>query len=120
VFDLLFSAAALVFISHILLIISLGVKMSSPGPIIFKQRRYGLDGKQILIYKFRTMTVAEDGAVVLQATKQDQRITPFGRILRKTQGDSFPSASKCTTSAVVTINFLPARITKPRARSSPS
>jgi putative colanic acid biosynthesis UDP-glucose lipid carrier transferase len=89
-FDLVFSGAALVLISPILLIISLGVKMSSPGPIIFKQRRYGLDGKQILIYKFRTMTVAEDGAVVRQATKQDERITPFGRILRKTSLDELP------------------------------
>lgn len=89
-FDLVFSAAALVFISPILVIISLGVKISSPGPIIFKQRRYGLDGKQILVYKFRTMTVAEDGAVVVQATKQDQRITPFGRLLRKTSLDELP------------------------------
>jgi putative colanic acid biosynthesis UDP-glucose lipid carrier transferase len=89
-FDLVFSAAALVLISPVLLIISLGVKIGSPGPIIFKQRRYGLDGKQILIYKFRTMTVAEDGAVVRQATKQDERITPFGKILRKTSLDELP------------------------------
>ncbi len=89
-FDLVFSAAALVLISPILLIISLGVKMSSPGPIIFKQRRYGLDGKEIVVYKFRTMTVAEDGAVVVQATKQDQRITGFGRLLRKTSLDELP------------------------------
>ncbi len=89
-FDLLFSAAALVSISPILLIISLGVKMSSPGPIIFKQRRYGLDGKQIVVYKFRTMTVAEDGAVVVQATMQDQRITAFGKLLRKTSLDELP------------------------------
>jgi putative colanic acid biosysnthesis UDP-glucose lipid carrier transferase len=89
-FDLLFSATALVLISPILLIISLGVKMSSPGPIIFKQRRYGLDGKEILVYKFRTMMVAEDGEVVRQATKQDQRITGFGRLLRKTSLDELP------------------------------
>ena len=89
-FDVLFSATTLVLISPILLFISLGVKMSSPGPIIFKQRRYGLDGKQILVYKFRTMTVAEDGAVVRQATKQDQRITAFGRLLRKTSLDELP------------------------------
>lgn len=89
-FDLVFSAAALVLISPILLIISIGIKIGSPGPIIFKQHRYGLDGKQILIYKFRTMTVAEDGAVVRQATKQDERITPFGRILRKTSLDELP------------------------------
>ncbi len=90
VFDLLFSAAVLILIFPILLVICLGVKMSSPGPIIFKQRRYGLDGKQILVYKFRTMTVADDGAVVVQATKQDQRITAFGRLLRKTSLDELP------------------------------
>jgi putative colanic acid biosynthesis UDP-glucose lipid carrier transferase len=89
-FDVLFSMVALIILLPILLIISLGVKISSPGPVIFKQRRYGLDSKQILVYKFRTMTVAEDGAVVVQATKQDQRITPFGRLLRQTSLDELP------------------------------
>jgi len=89
-FDLLFSSFALVLISPILLLISLGIKLSSPGPIIFKQRRYGLDGKQIVIYKFRTMTVCDDGAVVIQAKKQDQRITPLGAFLRKTSLDELP------------------------------
>ena len=89
-FDVLFSTVTLLFISPILLILSLGVKVSSPGPVIFKQRRYGLDGKEILVYKFRTMRVAEDGAVVRQATKQDQRITAFGRLLRKTSLDELP------------------------------
>jgi len=90
VFDVLFSTVVLVFISPLLIIISLGVKISSKGPLIFKQRRYGLDGKQILVYKFRTMTVAEDGAEVVQATKQDRRITPFGRLLRQTSLDELP------------------------------
>ena len=60
----------LILISPLMLIIALGVKLSSPGPVIFKQRRYGLDGKEIIVYKFRTMTVAEDGAVIAQARER--------------------------------------------------
>jgi putative colanic acid biosynthesis UDP-glucose lipid carrier transferase len=71
-------------------VISLGVKLSSPGPIIFKQRRYGLDGKEILVYKFRSMTVCDDGGNVVQATKQDRRITRLGAFLRKTSLDELP------------------------------
>ena len=89
-FDVLFSTAALVFISPILLIISLVIKISSRGPVIFKQRRYGLDGKEIVVYKFRTMTVVENDTLVVQATRHDQRITTFGRILRKTSLDELP------------------------------
>jgi putative colanic acid biosynthesis UDP-glucose lipid carrier transferase len=59
-------------------------------PVIFRQRRYGLDGKQIVVYKFRSMTVTEDGASVQQATKNDSRITPLGAILRKTSIDELP------------------------------
>ena len=54
------------------------VRLSSPGPIIFKQRRYGLDGREIAVYKFRTMRVTEDGAQIRQASKADQRITRVG------------------------------------------
>ena len=60
----------LVLISPLMLAIALGVKLSSPGPVLFKQRRYGLDGREIVVYKFRTMTVAEDGEVVRQATRR--------------------------------------------------
>jgi putative colanic acid biosynthesis UDP-glucose lipid carrier transferase len=88
--DILFSLAILVLISPILLAIAIGVKMSSPGPIIFKQRRYGLDGQEILVYKFRSMTVCEDGTKVTQATKNDQRVTKFGSFLRKTSLDELP------------------------------
>ena len=63
------------------------MKLSSPGPIIFKQRRYGLDGKEIQIYKFRTMTVCEDGEKIPQATPQDSRVTRFGAFLRQTSLD---------------------------------
>ncbi len=88
--DIVFSAGILVAISPVLVAIAVGVKMSSPGPIIFKQRRYGLDGQEILVYKFRSMTVCEDGAKVTQATKNDQRVTKFGAFLRKSSLDELP------------------------------
>jgi putative colanic acid biosynthesis UDP-glucose lipid carrier transferase len=66
------------------------VKLSSPGPILFKQRRYGVDGRKIVVWKFRTMTVAEDGDVVRQATRHDSRVTPFGAFLRRTSLDELP------------------------------
>ena len=58
--------------------------------MIFKQRRYGLDGKEIQVYKFRTMTVTEDGPVIRQATRDDERVTPVGRILRRYSIDELP------------------------------
>jgi putative colanic acid biosynthesis UDP-glucose lipid carrier transferase len=73
-----------------MLFIALGVKLSSPGNIIFKQRRYGLDGREIVVYKFRSMTVSDDGNNIQQAQKSDRRITPFGAILRKTSLDELP------------------------------
>jgi putative colanic acid biosynthesis UDP-glucose lipid carrier transferase len=88
--DLLLAAIILVLITPLMLAIAIGVKLSSPGPVIFKQRRYGLDGKQISVYKFRTMTVCEDGPDVPQATKDDKRITRFGAFLRRTSLDEVP------------------------------
>ena len=89
-FDLLFSFMVLILISPIMALISIGVKISSAGPVIFKQRRYGLDGKEIVIYKFRSMRTCEDGAIINQATREDKRTTPFGRLLRKTSLDELP------------------------------
>jgi len=74
----------------IMLAIALAVKLSSPGPVIFRQRRYGLYGEQIYVYKFRSMTVTEDGSNVVQAKKGDQRITKVGAFLRKTSLDELP------------------------------
>ena len=88
--DIVLSLLILVLISPLMLIIALAVKLGSPGPVIFKQRRYGLDGKEIIVYKFRSMTVAEDGATVEQAREQDPRVTPLGRFLRRTSLDEFP------------------------------
>ena len=88
--DIVLSVIIMLLISPILLTVALLVKMSSPGPIIFKQRRYGLDGKEIIVYKFRSMTVCEDGPNVPQARKGDSRFTPIGAILRKTSLDELP------------------------------
>lgn len=88
--DLLFSILILILISPLMVLIALGVKLSSPGSVLFKQRRYGLDGKEIMVYKFRSMTVCEDGDVVRQATRNDQRITPLGAFLRRTSLDELP------------------------------
>lgn len=88
--DIVLSLAILILILPVLAAIALGIKLGSPGPVIFKQRRYGLYGEEIIVYKFRSMTVCEDGDKVPQATRQDQRITPFGAFLRKTSLDELP------------------------------
>lgn len=88
--DIVLSLLILVLIAPFLLIIAVGVKFSSSGPIIFKQRRYGLNGEEIIVYKFRSMRVMEDGAQVRQATRDDDRITPLGHVLRKTSLDELP------------------------------
>jgi len=88
--DYLLSACILVLISPLLLAIAVGVKLSSRGPVLFKQRRYGLDGRKIVVYKFRSMTVAEDGDVVRQATRNDSRVTRFGAFLRRSSLDELP------------------------------
>jgi putative colanic acid biosysnthesis UDP-glucose lipid carrier transferase len=89
-FDVALAALALLLTWPVLLGIALAIKLSSSGPILFKQRRYGLNGEEILVYKFRTMTVCEDGHVVAQATKLDHRITPLGATLRRMSLDELP------------------------------
>ena len=88
--DVVLAALILVLISPLLLLIALGVKLSSPGPAIFKQRRNGLDGEEIVVYKFRSMTSQDNGSVVRQATKEDARITRFGALIRRTSLDELP------------------------------
>jgi putative colanic acid biosynthesis UDP-glucose lipid carrier transferase len=88
--DIILSSIILVLISPVMAALAVGVKMSSPGPVLFRQRRYGLDGQEIVVYKFRSMTVTEDGPVVKQATKNDARVTPFGAFIRKTSLDELP------------------------------
>jgi len=71
-------------------IIAVLIKLSSPGPVFFRQRRYGLDGREIRVWKFRTMRVCEDGPVAVQAKRNDPRVTPLGAVLRKTSLDELP------------------------------
>jgi putative colanic acid biosynthesis UDP-glucose lipid carrier transferase len=88
--DMVLASLILALIAPVMLAIAIGVKLSSPGPVLFRQRRYGLDGREILVYKFRSMRVTEDGAVVKQATRDDPRVTRFGAFLRKTSLDELP------------------------------
>ena len=74
----------------VMLVIAIAVKMTSKGPVIFRQRRYGLYGEEIIVYKFRSMTVSEDGDKVVQATKDDQRVTRIGGFLRRSSLDELP------------------------------
>nr|MBO2515562.1 undecaprenyl-phosphate glucose phosphotransferase [Gammaproteobacteria bacterium] len=89
--DITLASLMLVAALPAMLVIGLVIKLTSPGgPVIFKQRRYGLDGEEIVVYKFRTMRVAEDGDAVRQVTRNDPRVTPFGRFLRRYSLDELP------------------------------
>jgi putative colanic acid biosysnthesis UDP-glucose lipid carrier transferase len=88
--DIIVSILILILISPVLVLISCIVKFSSPGPVFFRQIRYGMDGKPIRVWKFRSMTVMENGGDVKQATKNDVRITRVGKILRQTSLDELP------------------------------
>ena len=88
--DYVIATTVLILTSPLMLGIALAVKLSSPGNVIFKQRRYGLDGQEIIVYKFRSMTVSEDSGEIKQATVDDARVTPVGRILRKYSLDELP------------------------------
>lgn len=88
--DFILATIILILLSPVLLFVALAVKLTSRGPAIFKQRRYGLNGEEIVVYKFRSMTVSEDGQNVVQAKKNDQRITKIGNFLRKSSLDELP------------------------------
>lgn len=89
--DRLLGLLIFVMISPLMLFIALGVKLTSPGPILFKQYRHGIDGRRINVYKFRSMKIHDESdGVVTQASKTDSRITPFGAFLRRTSLDELP------------------------------
>lgn len=88
--DIVLGTLALVVAGLPMIAVAIGIKVTSKGPVFFRQRRYGLHGEVIEVLKFRTMTVAEDGDVVRQATANDSRITPFGAFLRRTSIDELP------------------------------
>ena len=88
--DIVVASFALLLAGPLLLSIALAVRLTSKGPILFRQRRYGLDGREIVIYKFRTMTVTEDSGWVAQAKRDDARVTRLGRFLRRYSLDETP------------------------------
>ena len=88
--DIVLSIIILVIIAIPMLIIALAIKLTSRGPILFKQRRYGQSGNEIEVWKFRSMSVTEDGDTIKQASKGDARITPLGAFLRRTSLDELP------------------------------
>lgn len=88
--DIILSIIILNIVAVPMLLIALGIKLTSPGPVIFKQRRYGVDGREIKIWKFRSMITTEDGDIVRQVSRNDSRVTPLGSWLRKLSLDELP------------------------------
>ncbi|HKT74182.1 MAG TPA: undecaprenyl-phosphate glucose phosphotransferase [Steroidobacteraceae bacterium] len=90
-FDIGLAGTLIALLSPVLATIAVGVKLTSAGPVIFRQKRYGLDGKEIIVYKFRSMSVTEDGETAYtQVSRGDARVTPFGAFLRRTSLDELP------------------------------
>ena len=88
--DIVLGSLILVALAPLMLAIAVAVKCTSPGPVLFRQRRYGLYGEEILVYKFRSMRVLDDGSTIVQARRDDPRVTPIGRFLRRTSLDELP------------------------------
>lgn len=88
--DLILASTMLAMLALPLAVIAMLIKLTSPGPVFFRQKRYGLDGREIKVWKFRSMRVCEDGPKVVQATKHDPRVTRIGAILRRTSLDELP------------------------------
>lgn len=90
VLDVLIAVAGLIVLAPLFFTIGILIKWTSPGPVFFLQRRYGLDGREIKVWKFRSMSTCDNGSVVVQAVKNDPRVTPVGKILRRTSLDELP------------------------------
>lgn len=88
--DLILGSIIFILVLPLMIAIGIAVKLSSKGPMLFKQRRYGLNGEVIQVLKFRTMRTMDDGGVVVQASKDDPRVTPLGRFLRRSSLDELP------------------------------
>jgi undecaprenyl-phosphate galactose phosphotransferase/putative colanic acid biosynthesis UDP-glucose lipid carrier transferase len=88
--DVVMAALGLLLLLPTLVVAAVAIKLDSPGPVIFRQARRGFNGKSFVILKFRTMTVQEDGAHVVQATRNDSRVTRIGRFLRESSIDELP------------------------------
>lgn len=105
--DIVLGSIILLIIALPMLAVAIGVKLTSKGPVFFRQKRYGLNGREIGVLKFRSMKVMEDGAKVTQATKNDPRITPFGAILRRTSLDELPQFLQVLTGSMSIVGPRP-------------
>jgi undecaprenyl-phosphate galactose phosphotransferase/putative colanic acid biosynthesis UDP-glucose lipid carrier transferase len=90
VMDIVAASLALIFFLPVMVLTAIAIKLDSPGPVIFRQHRKGFNGRQFVIFKFRTMTVQENGPAVAQATRDDPRVTAIGRLLRSASIDELP------------------------------
>lgn len=88
--DLVLASVAMLLLAIPMALVALAIKLTSRGPVFFRQKRYGLDGREILVWKFRSMKVLEDGAEVTQATRNDPRLTSIGGFIRRTSIDELP------------------------------
>ncbi len=88
--DVVLASFLLTLTAPVMLLIAIGIKLTSPGPVLFRQRRNGLDGHEITVLKFRSMTTQDDGPAIAQAGRNDPRITRFGAFLRRTSLDELP------------------------------
>jgi putative colanic acid biosynthesis UDP-glucose lipid carrier transferase len=105
--DIMLALVILTIIALPMALIALGVKLTSKGPVFFRQRRYGLNGEEIRVLKFRSMTVCEDGDKVLQAKRGDTRVTPFGAFLRRTSLDELPQFLQVVTGTMSIVGPRP-------------
>ncbi len=88
--DIVLAALALIFFLPVMTLTAIAIKLDSPGPVIFRQNRKGFNGRQFVIFKFRTMTVQENGPTIVQVTREDSRVTAIGRLLRSASIDELP------------------------------
>lgn len=88
--DIVFALSALLFFVPVMVLTALAIKLDSSGPVIFRQHRKGFNGRHFVMFKFRTMTVQENGPSIIQATRDDPRVTAIGRLLRSSSIDELP------------------------------
>jgi len=109
-FDVAFSTAVLILLSPVLLAISIAVKLSSPGPVFYKQERMGLDGRKFKIYKFRSMPVdAEKATGAVWAKSGEKRATPLGAFMRRTSLDELPQFLNVLSGSMSVVGPRPER-----------
>ena len=90
IFDLVVASVALMLLAPLFIMTAIAIKIDSPGPVIFRQRRCGFNGRKFQILKFRTMSVQEDGSTIKAAQRNDSRVTRVGNWLRRTSIDELP------------------------------